>query len=95
MANAPPPKSANAYEFSDAEWDRLVPNDVYAQSFNFSGSPTLSAPCGFSAEGLPLSAQFVGRRLSETVLCRVGHAFDGAELTVLVVRVGHRRDVYR
>ena len=76
MANVPPPKSANPYELSDAEWDRLVPNDVYAQPFNFSGSPTLSVPCGFSAEGLPLSVQFVGRRLSEAVLCRVGHAFE-------------------
>lgn len=76
MANAAPPKSANPYELSDAEWARLVPNDVYAQPFNFSGSPTLSVPCGFSAEGLPLSAQFVGRRLSEAVLCRVGHAFE-------------------
>ena len=76
MANVPPPKSANPYELSDAEWGRLVPNDVYAQPFNFSGSPTLSVPCGFSAEGLPLSVQFVGRRLSEAVLCRVGHAFE-------------------
>jgi amidase len=76
MANAARSKSANPYELSDAEWNRLVMNDIYAQPFNFSGSPTLSVPCGFSAEGLPLSAQFVGRRLSEAILCRVGHAFE-------------------
>jgi amidase len=76
MASAAQPKSANPYELSDAEWARLVPNDVFAPPFNFSGSPTLSVPCGFSAEGLPLSVQFVGRRLSEAVLCRVGHAFE-------------------
>lgn len=28
-----------------------------------------------SADGLPLSEQFVGRRLSEAVLCRIGHAY--------------------
>lgn len=76
LASVPQPKSANPYELTDAEWERLVPNDVYAQPFNFSGSPTLSVPCGFSAEGWPLSVQFVGRRLSEAVLCRVGHAFE-------------------
>jgi len=76
MASVPPVKSANPYELSEEEWNRLVPNDVYAKPFNFSGSPTLSVPCGFSAEGLPLSVQFVGRRSSEAVLCRVGHAFE-------------------
>lgn len=78
MANVPPLKSVNPYELPDAEWERLVPNDVYAQPFNFSGSPTLSVPCGFSSEGLPLSVQSVGRRLSEAVLCRVGRAFESS-----------------
>ena len=55
-----------------------VRNDVHTQPFNFSGSPTLSVPCGFAADGLPLSVQFVGRRLGESVLCRVGHAYQQA-----------------
>jgi Asp-tRNA(Asn)/Glu-tRNA(Gln) amidotransferase A subunit family amidase len=63
---------------TDEEWHRLVMNDIHTKPFNFSGSPTLSVPCGFSAEGLPMSVQFVGRRLSETMLCRVGHAFERA-----------------
>ena len=44
--------------------------------FNFSGSPTLSLPCGFNNDGLPLSMQLVGRREREDVICRVGHAFE-------------------
>jgi Asp-tRNA(Asn)/Glu-tRNA(Gln) amidotransferase A subunit family amidase len=63
---------------ADEEWHRLVMNDIHTKPFNFSGSPTLSVPCGFSAEGLPMSVQFVGRRLSEPMLCRVGHAFERA-----------------
>jgi amidase len=51
---------------------------IHTQPFNFSGGPTLSVPCGFSADGLPLSGQFVGRRLSESVLCGVGHAYEQA-----------------
>jgi amidase len=49
---------------------------AYTKTFNFSGSPTLSVPCGFSDDGLPLSVQFVGQALSESMLCRVGHAFE-------------------
>jgi len=46
--------------------------------FDFSGAPTISLPCGQTSSGLPLSIQFVGRHLSEALLCRVGHAFEQA-----------------
>jgi amidase len=52
--------------------------DSFTKPFNFSGSPTLSMPCGFSPDGLPYSVQFVGRPLSEAVLCRVGYTFERA-----------------
>jgi amidase len=79
MANSAHVKETNPYdEETDESWGRQVRNDIHAQPFNFSGSPTLSVPCGFSADGLPLSVQFVGRRLSESVLCRIGHAYQQA-----------------
>jgi len=79
MANTARVKEADPYDEETAEsWAANVRNDVYSQPFNFSGSPTLSVPCGFSTDGLPLSVQFVGRRLSESVLCRVGHAYEQA-----------------
>ena len=46
--------------------------------FDFNGAPTLSVPCGTSSEGLPLSLQFVGKHLSEPLLCQVGHAYEQA-----------------
>ena len=46
--------------------------------FDFNGTPTISLPCGLDADGLPLSIQFVGKHLSEPLLCRMGHAFEGA-----------------
>jgi amidase len=77
MANSARAKEADPYdEETEASWGRLVRNDIHSQPFNFSGSPTLSVPCGFSVDGLPLSVQFVGRRLSESVLCRIGHAYE-------------------
>ena len=46
--------------------------------FNYNGAPTLSVPCGMNSERLPLSIQFVGKHLTEPLLCRVGHAYESA-----------------
>lgn len=43
---------------------------------DFSGSPTITLPCGFDARGLPLSFQLIGPHLSEGLLCRAGHAYQ-------------------
>lgn len=48
----------------------------FTMPFNFSGQPTLSLPCGFSSDGLPLSLQLVGHPLAEGLLCRAGHAYE-------------------
>jgi amidase len=50
----------------------------FTAPYNFNGAPTLSVPCGLSRDGLPLSLQFVGKPLGESVLCRVGHAYEQA-----------------
>ena len=46
--------------------------------YNYSGSPTLSLPCGFNEAGMPLSLQLVGHHLDEALLCRIGHTYEGA-----------------
>ncbi|MCH7745512.1 MAG: Asp-tRNA(Asn)/Glu-tRNA(Gln) amidotransferase GatCAB subunit A, partial [Chloroflexi bacterium] len=48
----------------------------YTAPYDFSGVPTLSVPCGLNSEGLPLSLQFVGKHLTEQLLCRVGYAYE-------------------
>ena len=50
----------------------------FTAPFDFNGAPTLSVPCGFNSEGLPLSIQWVGKHLSEPLLCQIGHAYEGA-----------------
>ena len=47
---------------------------------DFAGTPALTVPCGFSAEGTPYSMQFMGARLSEPGLIRFGHAYESATL---------------
>lgn len=50
----------------------------FTAPFDYNGSPTLSVPCGMNNEGLPLSIQFVGKHLSEPLLCQVGYAYESA-----------------
>lgn len=50
----------------------------FTSPFNASGHPCLSLPCGFTGQGLPLGAQFIGRKGSEDVLCRAGMAVQRA-----------------
>jgi amidase len=50
----------------------------FTAPFDFSGSPTITLPCGFSAEGLPLGLQLVSRHLEEELLCRVGVGYEQA-----------------
>jgi aspartyl-tRNA(Asn)/glutamyl-tRNA(Gln) amidotransferase subunit A len=36
----------------------------------------MAQPCGLAANGLPLSAQFVGRHFDEATVLRVGHTYE-------------------
>jgi amidase len=50
----------------------------FATPFDMSGVPTITLPGGFTAKGLPLSFQLVGRHLDEALLVRAGHAYQQA-----------------
>jgi len=43
---------------------------------SLTGLPALAVPCGFSAGGLPLSAQFIGRWFDEETLYRSAFAYE-------------------
>lgn len=45
---------------------------------NLSGVPALALPCGFSAAGLPLGLQIMGRHWDEATVYRVGAAYEQA-----------------
>jgi amidase len=48
----------------------------FTARFDFSGSPTITLPSGVDRLGIPLSLQFIGRQVSEDLLCRASHAFQ-------------------
>lgn len=43
---------------------------------NATGLPAMSVPCGFTAAGLPVGLQLIGRAFDEALLFRVAHAYE-------------------
>ena len=52
--------------------------DVCTVSLNLAGYPGLSLPCGFTAEGLPIGLQVIGRPFDEANLLRLGYSYQRA-----------------
>jgi aspartyl-tRNA(Asn)/glutamyl-tRNA(Gln) amidotransferase subunit A len=46
------------------------------RAINYLGLPSIAAPCGFSASGMPASFQLVGRPYAEPVLLRAADAYQ-------------------
>ena len=43
---------------------------------NYLGLPSLAVPCGFQSHGLPCAFQLIGRPFDESLLFRLGHAYQ-------------------
>jgi aspartyl-tRNA(Asn)/glutamyl-tRNA(Gln) amidotransferase subunit A len=50
----------------------------FTRPVNYLGLPSLSIPAGFTAGGLPVGMQLIGRSFDETTLLRIGAAFQRA-----------------
>jgi aspartyl-tRNA(Asn)/glutamyl-tRNA(Gln) amidotransferase subunit A len=48
------------------------------QPFDYYGIPTLSIPCGFTKEGLPIGLMIAGRRFAEGQVLAAAHAYQQA-----------------
>jgi amidase len=68
---------------SAAKLDEIfnTPNGIddvlrYTAPFDMSGSPTITLPGGFDAQGMPIGFQLIGRHLDEALIVRAAHAFQ-------------------
>lgn len=62
----------------DGMYRRVVSRRAYSQPFNLHGGPAVSVPCGFTREGLPVGMQIAGRRLRDSTVLNVAHAYQRA-----------------
>ncbi len=53
-------------------------SDVFTLAANLAGIPGMSVPCGFSADGLPIGLQLMGRHFDEAMLLKVAYAYEQA-----------------
>jgi Asp-tRNA(Asn)/Glu-tRNA(Gln) amidotransferase A subunit family amidase len=51
----------------------------FTPPFNLSGQPAATVPCGWSADGLPVGLQIVGRPFEEATVLRAAAAFEAAQ----------------
>ncbi|HEY7164476.1 MAG TPA: amidase [Candidatus Binatia bacterium] len=58
----------------DTLFKHVVPE--YHGPFNLTGLPTLSVPCGFSEDRLPIALQLVGKPFDEATILRVGYTYQ-------------------
>jgi amidase len=62
-----------------AEADPVIADLLrFTCAFNMTGQPTITLPAGATPGGRPVGIQLVGHHLDEALLCRAGHAFQGA-----------------
>ena len=48
----------------------------FTRPINYLGLPSLAIPCGFTAKGLPVAMQLIGRSFDEATLLQIGAAFQ-------------------
>jgi aspartyl-tRNA(Asn)/glutamyl-tRNA(Gln) amidotransferase subunit A len=53
-------------------------SDIFTIPVNLAGTCALSVPAGFSASGLPIGLQLIGRPFDEETILRAAHAFEQA-----------------
>jgi len=74
---APPIATASRVTSKDEAWMTVVAGrSLFTNPFNITGHPALSVPCGFTADGLPVGLQVVGRYNGEADALRVAAAYE-------------------
>lgn len=72
LAGTEGPAEANGRAIERLGWT------PFTYPFNLTGNPALTVPAGFTASGLPIGLQIVGRRFDEATVLRAGAAFEAA-----------------
>ncbi len=53
-------------------------SDIFTIPVNLAGTCAMSLPCGFSADGLPIGVQLIGKPFDEATILRTAYAFEQA-----------------
>ena len=53
-------------------------SEIYTISVNLAGLPAISVPSGFTASGLPIGLQVIGKAFGEAEMFAIANAFEKA-----------------
>ena len=67
----------NPPDFPQHAWD-WFPWASFSYPFNFTGQPAATVPAGFTAAGMPVGLQIVGRRFDDLTVLQASAAFETA-----------------
>ena len=67
----------NPAHFPQHAWD-WFPWASFSYPFNFTGQPAATVPVGFTASGLPVGLQIVGRRFDDLTVLQASSAYETA-----------------
>ena len=73
-----PASTVTAGRFDALPNDPLKLGGMMTVPFNVTGSPAMSVCCGYASSGLPISLQVVGKAFDESMVFRVGAAYERA-----------------
>ena len=75
-----PTSPTAAFKIGEKSADPLAMylTDIYTISVNLAGLPGISIPCGFTAGGLPIGLQIIGRPFEEAGLLAIAQAYEQA-----------------
>lgn len=81
LPTLPLPAILSEQAAQDIEINGVIENATTAylrltMPFNLTGLPTVSFPCGFTANGLPMSLQAAGKPFEEGTILRIAHAYQ-------------------
>jgi aspartyl-tRNA(Asn)/glutamyl-tRNA(Gln) amidotransferase subunit A len=72
-----PGQMTPALRFEEFPMTGLAPASLrFTAPWNLLGLPAVVVPCGFSAEGLPVSIQIVGRAFDDATVLRLARAYE-------------------
>jgi Asp-tRNA(Asn)/Glu-tRNA(Gln) amidotransferase A subunit family amidase len=71
-----PPFGAETALVAGVEMPVMAALNPLTAPANAAGLPALAVPCGFSAAGLPVSLQLIGRPFDEATLLRAGQSYE-------------------
>lgn len=57
---------------------KMYLGDIYTVMINIAGLPSMSAPCGFDSDGMPIGMQLIGKPFCEAEIMNAAKAFENA-----------------